>query len=197
MLFDVSLRNLPIFHSMTTPETEIANLDPPMSFDSLLGDLEDALNERITKNLSKVNNGRVITSLALLFALFVPIATWAVTFSHADDSAVEDGIVTFAFSSIPLCGIFVLTAVTILRRRRHLEDQMNGIEDQLFALRKLRILASASLLPELEAYRQVVLSRSLAGPVLGVGLGKEEEEIGSSVGVLGSLVKLMSDSKPK
>ena len=164
--------------------------------DELLVSVEQSLLDRRAEAESQISRSKLITIGATALALIIPLLTWLVSFQAAGSSK-ENNIGIFAFSSVPLSGIFVLIVVTMLRRRRSLEEQIERLDDRLVDLRKLRILARMKSVEELNIFREITLARALAGAGSLLALGKEEDEVQSSLNVYGSLVKIVADSRSK
>lgn len=164
--------------------------------DKLLLALENSLLSRRAEAENQVKKGGIMTMGATVLALAIPLMTWFVSFS-ASNASKENNLAVFAFSSVPLAGIFVLITITMLRRRRSLEDQIERVDDRLLDLRKLRVIARTKSVEEINVFREIVLARALAGQASLLGLGKEEDEAQASLNVYGSLVKIVNDARPK
>ena len=164
--------------------------------DALLSSVKQSLLERRQLAASQISRGRLMTFAATFLALTIPLLTWIVSLQSAS-SPKENNIGIFAFSSVPLSGIFVLIVITMLRRRRALEDQIERLDDRVTDLHKLRVLAKIRSVEEINIFREIALARALAGAGSLLSLGKEEDEVQSSLNIYGSLVRIVADSRPK
>jgi hypothetical protein len=159
--------------------------------------LELTLMSRRNDISADVRYGKRITLLAIVSAVVVPIATWSVLLFFIENEK-SNQIATFAFSAIPLSAIFVAIAIIMHRRRRNLEEQLDRLDDALLSIRKLQILSQLKCSQDaLNAFREVVLIKALAGRSSLRSLGKEEDEMASALGVIESLIKITADSRPK
>lgn len=166
------------------------------SSSELLREIEQTLVIRCDNTSKQIRQSLIVIIGAIFLALLVPLLTWGITLKNVTSSE-EGNLGIFAFSSIPMAGVFVLISVTMLRRRRALEEQLDRIEDHLFEFRKLRALAQAIGAPELNIYREITLTKALSGLSIQSPIGKEDDEVSGALNIYSALVKVVNDVRPK
>lgn len=168
-----------------------------MAMGELLLKIEQSLISRREETMKQINRSFLITVGAITLALAVPLGTWFVTLNSISNKDDGGNLAIFAFSSIPMAGVFVMVSVTMLRRGRALEEKLERVEDQLFEFRKLRAIAHTNTFPVLNAFREVALTKALAGRSLQPHMGKEDDRLGEELNFYSALVNIMNDSRPK
>lgn len=162
----------------------------------VLAEIEQSLIDRCTKTTKQIRRSIAIILIATALALMVPFTTWIITLTNSTSSD-EGNLALFAFSSIPIAGVFVLISMTMLRRRRSLEGQLERIEDRLFEFRKLRAIAQTNNAQELRIFKEIIITKSLAGPLTQPTIEKEENDVDAILNTYSSLLKTMNDVRSK
>ena len=108
---------------------------------SLLSALESDIANKLLEYKRKMNladyTGRIFASSAII----IPVITWVYAISLYDDKEKLQNLWALTFSSMTAGFILITIGVTMLRHSKTIQENIFYMEDKIFHLRKLRVVA--------------------------------------------------------
>lgn len=107
----------------------------------LLKRLEIDLSKKLIEYNKKMSESEKRGKFFITIATVIPFFTWVYTLSHHAEKVKLDNLWALTFSSTTAGFILLSIGVTMLRHSKVFQDYADKIEEKLFYLRKLRIIA--------------------------------------------------------